>query len=516
MTSSQKHLHRAVSNAIPAPHTSDARTPSATVRLAEVVSALSFALDLTEGQRPGHTLRTCVLAMRLGRAIGLDAPALEALYYAALLKDAGCSSNAARMAELFGSDDQDVKRNMRLVDWQDRWRLAMRTAQNCGVGRSPLARLRHFLLIAGTKDMTREIIQSRCERGAAIAAHLGFPSASSEAIAFVDEQWCGLGHPVGLSGIDIPILSRVLLIAQTVEVFVTEEGIDVALRMVHARRGRWFEPQLADIVRSWRNDQELWRALADSDRLEATVLALEPSSSPLVATEARLDAIAQGFAAVIDAKSPFTSRHSTNVARYASAIASARGATPAQARQVMRAGLLHDLGKLGISNRILDKPGALTDTERNTMKDHPKWTWEILRHVPAFAGIAGPASMHHERLDGRGYPWGLSDEVLDETARTLAVADVYEALTANRPYRAGMDAAKALGIMSKDRGAAFDRELYDSAEALALDGAFAVIAEVVDESVVTVPHSVVGALVGVRTSAVGADTTDDDTARRVA
>lgn len=486
------------------------------MRLAEVVSALSYALDLTEGQRPGHTLRTCVLAMKLGRAIGLDAEALEALYYASLLKDAGCSSNAARMAALFGSDDQDVKRSMRLVDWQDRWRLAMRTAQNCGVGRSPLARLRHFLLIAGTKDMTREIIQTRCERGAAIAAHLGFPIASSEAIAFVDEQWCGLGHPVGLSGVEIPVLSRVLLIAQTLEVFVTEEGVDAAMRMVEARRGRWFEPQLADIVRGWRRDPALWRVLADGERLEATVLALEPSSSPLVATDARLDAIAQGFAAVIDAKSPFTSRHSTNVARYAAAIATARGATPAQAREVMRAGLLHDLGKLGISNRILDKPGALTDTERNTMKDHPKWTWEILRHVPAFAAIAGPASMHHERLDGRGYPWGLSDEVLDETARILAVADVYEALTANRPYRVGMDAPTALGIMTKDRGAAFDRDVYDAAESLALSGAFAAIAEVADDSIVAVPHSVVGALVEVRDAAAATDTRAPGATRRVA
>ncbi len=125
-------------------------SPSGTVRLAEVLSALTYALDLTEGQRPGHTLRTAVIAMRLGVEIGLDADMLAALYYAALLKDAGCSSNAARMASLFGSDDQSVKREMRLVDWHDRWRMAMRTARNCGVGRSPIARIKHFLRIANT------------------------------------------------------------------------------------------------------------------------------------------------------------------------------------------------------------------------------------------------------------------------------------------------------------------------------------------------------------------------------
>jgi putative nucleotidyltransferase with HDIG domain len=461
---------------IPAPAASPAHAGSGTVRLAEVLSALTVALDHTEGQRPGHTLRTCVLAMRLGHALGLPSDTLEALYYAALLKDAGCSSNAARMAALFGSDDHAVKRNMRLVDWHDRWTLAVRTAQNCRVGGSPLARLRHFLLIARTPHVTRDLIQARCERGAAIAAHLGFPSASSEAIAFVDEQWCGLGHPVGLSGVEIPLLSRILLLTQTLEVHVTEAGVETALRMVRDRRGRWFDPELVDLVLPWRSDAELWRALADGERLSAAVVGLEPSATPLLATEARLDAIAQGFAAVIDAKSPFTATHSTNVARYAAAMARATGASPAYERSVWRAGLLHDLGKLAISNRILDKPGKLDAAERAMIRHHPKWTWEILRDVPAFASIAASASMHHERLDGRGYPWGLPGADLDRMARLLALADVYEALTADRPYRGPMPLDAVLGIMERDCGTAFDAQLFEVLEALARDGSFAALA----------------------------------------
>ena len=110
------------------------------VRLAEVIGALTYALDLTEGQRPGHTQRTTLIAMRLAGELGLDADTRGALYYAALLKDSGCSSNAARMAALFGSDDQELKRSMRLVDWHDKFRLAMRTAKNCGVGLNPFSR----------------------------------------------------------------------------------------------------------------------------------------------------------------------------------------------------------------------------------------------------------------------------------------------------------------------------------------------------------------------------------------
>lgn len=259
------------------------------VRLAEVLSALTYALDLTDGQRPGHTLRTAVIAMRLGAFVGLDADGMSALYYAALLKDSGCSSNAARMAALFGSDDQRVKFDMRLVDWHDAVRVRVRAARNCAVGRSPWAVLRHLVMLMGAPNPTREIIIARCERGAKIAFGLGFPQATSDAIQHVDEHWCGLGHPMGLSGEQIPLLSRILLIAQTLEAFWTEEGLTAALTMLRKRRARWFDPRLVDEVLSWRRDAGWWSSIADIDRIEATVLALEPGSSPMVATDERLD-----------------------------------------------------------------------------------------------------------------------------------------------------------------------------------------------------------------------------------
>ncbi len=447
-----------------------------TVRLAEVISALTYALDLTEGQRPGHTLRTALIAMRLGRETGLDHETLGALYYASLLKDAGCSSNAARMAALFGSADQAVKRELRLVDWHDRWRLAMRTAKNCGVGRSPVARIVHFVRIARTPQMTREIIQARCERGAQITVALGFPPLSSEAIGHVDEHWCGLGYPAGLAGDEIPMLSRILLVSQTFEAFWTEHGLRAALAMLQSRSGKWFDPSLVTRLAGWKRDALWWTQLADADRLDDAVLALEPGSMPILATEERLDAIAFAFAAVIDAKTPFTYRHSTNVARYAVGIAQSMGADATLARDILRAGLLHDIGKLGVSNRILDKPGRLTDQERDEIKKHPRWTWQILERVSAFRHFAAAAAHHHERLDGRGYPWGLAGEQLDFTARVLAIADVYEALTADRPYRPAMSLDKVLAIMGPDRHAAFDGDLLDVATALAENGTFAQLA----------------------------------------
>lgn len=462
-----------------------AREP--TVRLAEVISALTFALDLTEGQRPGHTLRTAVIAMRLGREMGLDTALMGALYYAALLKDAGCSSNAARMAALFGTDDQQVKRDMRLVDWHDRWRLAMRTASNCGVGRSPIKRMQHFLRIAQTPHMTREIIQARCERGAQIAVALGFPHATSEAIGHVDEHWCGLGYPVGLAGDAIPILSRILLIAQTFEAYWTEQGLRPALAMARARSARWFDPALVRCMESWRRDGAWWTTLTDVEQLTTTVVTLEPGDVPLVASEDRIDATASAFASVIDAKTPFTYRHSANVARYAVAIATSLGANTDRSRTVLRAGLLHDIGKLGVSNRILDKPAALTEQERREVQKHPRWTLQILERVPAFRAFAAASAQHHERLDGRGYPWGLPAERLDVTSRVLAIADVYEALTADRPYRGGMPVDRVLTIMREDRGTAFDPRLLDAAGALAEAGVFAELASAPDSPSATLP-----------------------------
>lgn len=458
-------------------------SPSDTVRLAEVLSALTYALDLTEGQRPGHTLRTALIAMRLGNEIGLDSESMAALYYAALLKDAGCSSNAARMASLFGSDDQSVKRDMRLVDWHDRWRMAMRTAKNCGIGRNPIARIQHFLRIAQTPDMTRDIISARCERGAQIAVALGFPGRTSEAIAHVDEHWCGMGYPVGLAGTEIPMLSRIILLAQTVEVYWMESGTRSAMEMAGARSGKWFDPTLVKQVIGWRRDTSWWARLADRVHLDSDVVALEPGSQPMLATPERLDATAHAFAAVIDAKTPFTFHHSTNVARYATAIAATTGADHAVQQDVMRAGLLHDIGKLGISNRILDKPGTLTITERNEIKMHPVWSWHILGRVTAFRHIAASASQHHERLDGRGYPWALTASELDDTARILAIADVYEALTANRPYRIGMSISAVKDIMVRDRGTAFDGNLLDAAIELADQGVFATLASSGDNAI---------------------------------
>ena len=230
------------------PVAGDAETHPSGVTAPEVLASLSRALDLTEGHPLGHAVRSCMIGMRLGIESGLGEEARAHLYYALLLKDTGCSSNAARMASLFGTDDQAVKSRLRIVDWDDRMRLALATWQASGRREWLFSRVRYFLGIARQDHPTRELIQARCERGADIARSLGFPRDTVEAIRSLDEHWNGNGHPEGRRGDEIPLLSRILNLAQTVEVFRASEGADATRAMLRERRGRWFDPALTDRV----------------------------------------------------------------------------------------------------------------------------------------------------------------------------------------------------------------------------------------------------------------------------
>jgi putative nucleotidyltransferase with HDIG domain len=425
------------------------------VAASEVLASLSRAFDLTEGQPLGHSVRACVIGMRLGEEAGLDEEQLAQLYYALLLKDAGCSANAARVAAIFGSDDQAVKPRMKAVDWNRHVQLAVETWRATGMSLPLWSRLRHILGIARQDQLTRTLIQARCERGADIARRLGFPDGTVQAIRSLDEHWNGQGYPDGTRGEAIPLMSRILNLAQAVEVFVGAEGRDATQSMLRDRRGRWFDPALTDRVLAWLRDDTFWNGV-QSPEVEHRVAALAPPQWVIMVDEDGLDEIAQAFADIIDAKSPYTARHSTQVAVFACAIGGELGFDPATLVRTRRAALLHDIGKLGVSSRILDKNGPLDPEERMAVARHPLHTWEILRRVSGFSDFARQAATHHERLDGTGYPWNLDGGELDLPARVLAVADVYEALTADRPYRPGMPVERALEIVERDKGTRLD------------------------------------------------------------
>lgn len=417
----------------------------AELRLSEVMASLSYALDVTEGQPEGHAVRTCLIGMRIAEALDLDVEQRSALFYALLLKDAGCSSNSAKIASLFGNDDFDVKRQFKLAD---QTRPVEGLLSVCRISGSLGAFLR--VLRPGT-EVTKTMTELRCERGAEIARMLELPDEAARAIYSLDEHWDGHGHPHALAGEEIPLLARILCLAQTVEVFHDRHGLDSALKMARKRSGKWFDPQLVRALQSLRSDTAFWDSLR-TDQIRLRVAELEPPELIIGADEARLDQIAAAFAKVIDAKSPFTFQHSARVATIADELAVGLGFDARERRELRRAALLHDIGKLTISNQVLDKPSGLTDAEFAQMKQHPAFTVRILKRVTPFVGIATIAGTHHEKLDGSGYPWGLDQEQLSQAARILVVSDIYEALTAVRPYREAFDPTQALAIMAKDAG----------------------------------------------------------------
>ncbi len=433
-------------------------------RLGELLGALSHALDITGGQPAGHGVRTCWIAQRLGVAIGLGTTELRDLYYATLLKDSGCSSNASRVCELFLADDRRFKSRRRGIGLGLPGLLTF-LVRNTGVDAGPAARLAAVLHAARHGEaIQRELVETRCSRGAQVARQLRFSEDVALAIQGLDEHWDGRGHPQGLAGHAIPLLSRVALLAQMVDMFHARGGAQAAREMVARRRARWFDPQLADAFSVLARDPAFWTPLGAED-LAQQVLEMEPARQLQPLDDDYLDDIAAAFGKIVDAKSPFTGGHSARVAQVADQLAQ-RLELPAGTRRWLRRGaLLHDVGKLGVSNLILDKPGKLDPAEWAEMQRHAMHSEEILGRISAFGTLARVAGAHHERLDGSGYPRGLDARHIRLETRIITTADVFDALTADRPYRAALPYAQALEIMRADIGKGIDADCFVALEA---------------------------------------------------
>ncbi len=430
-------------------------------RLSEIISALSYALDLTEGQPMGHAVNSCALGMKIADHLSLSGPERADLYYALLLKDAGCSSNASRMYRILGGDEREAKRDIKLQDWT---KVSLKTLgylrKHLRAGRPVRERLFAVLEAAVNRDrQSLEMIKTRCERGADIARKMGFSSDVADGILSLDEMWNGKGYPERRRKHEIPLLSQIMSLAQTLDVYNSMYGPGPAIEIALARSRRWFNPELVDIVESWDRHDPIWEDL-DPDLARERVHRLAPTLDHVLANEQRIDDICEAFAAVIDAKSPYTYRHSLGVAEAADGIAGSLGFPMNKRNRLRRAALLHDIGKLSISNAILEKPGTLDDDESAVIRRHPFYTLRILEKAPVFRDLAFVAAAHHEKLNGRGYHLALSAEDLPLEARILAVADIFDALAADRPYRAGMPLEKVLAIIGGDAPHALDAECF--------------------------------------------------------
>ncbi|MBP1875532.1 HD-GYP domain-containing protein (c-di-GMP phosphodiesterase class II) [Ensifer adhaerens] len=425
------------------------------LNLAELLAALSQALDITEGQPAGHCSRCCFIGMRVGEALALSNSEMRDLYFTLLLKDLGCSSNAARICELYLTDDLTFKNDFKTVG--DSLPQVLRfVLSHTGLKAGMAERFRAIInILQNGGAIARELIETRCHRGAAIARKLRFSETVAGGIQNLDEHWNGAGKPQGLMGDQIPLFSRIALLAQVIDVFHHASGRAAALAEIERRSGTWFDPALVHTFIAVSARDGFWDALADDD-LPRLILTLPPARNAAALDDDYLDDIAAAFGEVVDSKSPYTAGHCDRVALFTDMIAEELDLSAIDRRWLNRAALLHDIGKLGVSNSVLDKPGKLDDAEWVEMRQHTVYSEDILSRISAFGEIARIGGAHHERLDGKGYPRGLTAKDISFETRIITTADFFDALTADRPYRSAMPVDKALSIMEEVEGTAID------------------------------------------------------------
>lgn len=435
------------------------------LRVAEVVAALSQALDLGSGATHWHSVRTCILGMRLASELRLPAAAQAGLFYALLLKDAGCSSNASEIYHALGSDDIAAKREVKKTDWtRVSWETLQYALDHVAPGKPFMERVFAIFRVASQqKKHTRHVTAMRCERGATLARLMGLPAATAEGVGGLDEHWDGRGNPEGLSGHGIPVSSRIMLLAQTLDVFYTSAGGERAIEVAKERRRTWFDPSIVDAACSLAKRQQLWSGLDNDDPMEMA-LRLEPGELILSEGDLSLDAVCQAFAQIVDAKSPFTYNHSNGVANATVAIARRLELPPARILFIRHSALLHDLGKMAVPNTILEKPGKPDEAEWQVLRAHPAHTWNILNRVKGFEELSEVAASHHEKLNGKGYHRGLTGEQLSLESRILVVSDIFDALAAKRPYRDALPRDTVFQILRKDVPEALDAQCVEALE----------------------------------------------------
>lgn len=366
------------------------------INLAELVRAFSLALDLAEYHAyVNHGQRVAYIATGLGILSGLTGDDLNSLYFAGLLHDIGLT----------------------------------------GAG--------------GTRSLHDErFIVSHARIGSELAAKLPLPGVH-RLVLYHHESYDGSGAN-GLRGEDIPIGARIVCLADAVDNAMAFCG-DTASRREHVAsviskgRGRIFDPHLSDLFLSMAREDRMWYDLQERN-LPLVLSRFQPADVTTVDVGG-LKSIARVFAEIIDSKSRFTRNHSMGLADLVHRVALSDQRLESKADLLYSAALLHDLGKLVIPNDILEKPTKLTPSEYAVIRSHVYYTKLILSHVKGLQLIAEWAGNHHERMDGNGYADRLPAGDLGLEDRLLAVCDVYQALTEERPYRSGEFPRKALEII---------------------------------------------------------------------
>jgi HD-GYP domain-containing protein (c-di-GMP phosphodiesterase class II) len=416
------------------------------LRLADLLSGLSIVADLGFGLPREEAMRSCLIGTALARRLGVSEDVVADTFYTSLLVHIGCTAFSHETSAVFG----DELRNTRAVartNFADPRDVLTRFVPEATRGMSAPSRARAaaFIVTRGNAFGQRYETAS-CEVASATARRIGLRDGVQRAVFEVHEWWSGKGAPQGLEGEQIALPARLARVAAEAARFCDIGGAQLAIDAVRRRSGGVLDPSLADVFIA-----HAPALLADSDAGDPRERILEVEPEPVVElARSSLPQLGEAFADLADLKTPFTHGHSKEVARLAAAAAEQLRLDAATTSNLHLAALLHDLGRVGISNAIWEKPGPLTTAEWEQVRLHAYHSERILATSSTLKPLAPIAGMHHERLDGTGYHRGCAARDIPAPVRLLAAADAFQAMTQRRPHRSAMTPDRAAEELSKD------------------------------------------------------------------
>lgn len=413
------------------------------LRLAELMACFSLAIDLGLGQPLEWVMRTCLLGVRLAELLGLSIEEQRQVYYLSLLRHIGCTATATWEAAVFG--DELALGEALLTDAKQPTEAIRFLLTTPGKGQPFLTRLRYLgKALAAGPAMKDAVDRIQCEVAGMLASRLGFAVEIRHCLGQIFERWDGQGIPEGLAREELALPVRVAHLAHDAATMM--QGAEAAIELVRKRSDQLYDPAI--VTAFCRAASQLLGPLPTGSTWES-ILAAEPGPAVWL-PETEMDNALSVIADFVDLKAPLFAGHSRAVAELAAAAGSKCHLPTTDIVVLRRAGLIHDLGKVGISAAIWNKPGPLTEGEWERVRLHPYLTERILTRSAAFAEPLALAVLHHERLDGSGYHRGLSEMAQSLSARILAAANVYQALISPRPYRSTFSPEAAADILRQE------------------------------------------------------------------
>jgi HD-GYP domain-containing protein (c-di-GMP phosphodiesterase class II) len=423
------------------------------IRLAELVASLSLATDLGTGQPLGHALRTCLLSMELSRRseVGSDRPA--DIYYVALLRFVGCTADASETAAAVGGDEIGFNAGMAPALMGTTLEQVRALATTVGEGLPASRRAGRVAAMLADPGGASRSLAAHCEAAQLLSSRVGMGPGVIAALERAYERWDGKGLPAGIVGDEVPAPIRVVVVARDVDLWVRLVGLDDAAEVIRRRSGRAYDPA---VTAAFLEDPRGLLATTEATDPWQAALDAEPAPWVWIGHEA-LDGTLAAFADFVDLSSPWLRGHSPAVAELAAAAGTVAGLTIEEVRRLRLAGLVHDLGRIGVPAGVWDHRGPLTVDAWERVRLHSYLTERILERSGVLAPLARIAACHHERGDGSGYHRGARGTELSRPERLLAVADAHQAMTEARPHRPPHPAAEAGERLRRDaRAGLFD------------------------------------------------------------